>query len=132
MSKNYLITGGAGFIGSNYVRRLLLRGENVTIFDNLSRKGAESNLEWIERETGKGAFQFIRGDVRDSDALKGAVLGMDVIVHLAAQVAVTTSVDDPVTDFGINAGGTFNVLEAARAHGRQPVMIYASTNKGYG
>lgn len=132
MSKNYLITGGAGFIGSNYALRLLKRGENVTIFDNLSRKGAESNLKWVEQETGRDALQFIRGDVRDSEALKEAVKGKDVIVHLAAQVAVTTSVDDPVTDFEINAGGTFNVLEAARLHGRQPAMIYASTNKVYG
>ncbi len=132
MNKNYLITGGAGFIGSNYACRLLKRGENVTIFDNLSRKGAESNLKWIEEQTGKNAFQFIKGDVRDSDVLKEAVKGKDAIVHLAAQVAVTTSVDDPVTDFAINAGGTFNVLEAARQHRRQPVMIYASTNKVYG
>ncbi len=132
MSKNYLITGGAGFIGSNYARRLLLKGENVTLFDNLSRRGAESNLAWIRQETSKDAFNFIRGDVRDLEALHAAVKGQDVIVHLAAQVAVTTSVDDPVTDFEINARGTFNVLEAARAHGRQPLVIYASTNKVYG
>lgn len=132
MSKNYLITGGAGFIGSNYALRLLRRGENVTIFDNLSRKGAVSNLEWIREELGNDSIDFVQGDVRNPEALHTVVKGKDVIVHLAAQVAVTTSVEDPVTDFAINAGGTFNVLEAARRHGRQPVMIYASTNKVYG
>lgn len=132
MSKNYLITGGAGFIGSNYARRLLINGEQVTIFDNLSRKGAEDNLKWIESEIGGQAFRFIKGDVRDFNVVQEAVKGQDVIVHLAAQVAVTTSVEDPKTDFEINAGGTFNVLEAARQHGRQPMMLYASTNKVYG
>ena len=132
MSKNYLITGGAGFIGSNYARRLLQRGENVTIFDNLSRKGGDDNLKWLEQEVGNNSFQFVRGDVRALEEVEKVVDGKDVIVHLAAQVAVTTSVDDPQTDFGINAGGTFNVLEAARLKGRQPVMIYASTNKVYG
>lgn len=132
MSKNYLITGGAGFIGSNYARRLLQRGENVTIFDNLSRHGAADNLKWVEQSAGSKDFRFIQGDIRDLEALQIAVQEQDVIVHLAAQVAVTTSVDDPRNDFEINAGGTFNVLEAARLHGRKPVMIYASTNKVYG
>lgn len=132
MSKNYLITGGAGFIGSNYARRLIQKGENVTIFDNLSRAGADDNLKWIEKETQKGSFQFIKADIRDSSSLERAVVGQDVIIHLAAQVAVTRSVDDPKTDFEINAGGTFNVLEAARLHDQQPVILYASTNKVYG
>ena len=132
MSKNYLITGGAGFIGSNYVRRLIQNGGNVTIFDNLSRAGADDNLKWIEEETEKGSFQLIKADVRDFSAMEKAVVDQDVIVHLAGQVAVTTSVEDPKTDFDINAGGTFNVLEAARLHGRQPVVLYASTNKVYG
>lgn len=129
MSKNYLITGGAGFIGSNYARRLLKNGQNVTIFDNLSRKGAEDNLEWIGEEED---FFFIKGDVRNFNEIKEAVKDQDVIIHLAAQVAVTTSVQDPRTDFEINAGGTFNVLEAARQHDRQPQVLYASTNKVYG
>ncbi|MDK2982230.1 MAG: CDP-paratose 2-epimerase [Chloroflexota bacterium] len=132
MSKNYLITGGAGFIGSNYARRLLQRGENVTIFDNLSRHGAADNLKWVEQEANRKDFRFLQGDVRDLEALRIAVQDQDVIVHLAAQVAVTTSVEDPRNDFEINAGGTFNVLEAARLHGRKPVMLYASTNKVYG
>jgi len=132
MSKNYLITGGAGFIGCNYARRLILRGENVSILDNLSRAGAAANLEWIEKETGKKSFQFTLADIRDFDAVNKTAKDQDVIVHLAAQVAVTTSVVDPRTDFEINAGGTFNVLEAARLNGRQPNVIYASTNKVYG
>ncbi len=132
MSKKVLITGGAGFIGSNYARRLILNGEDVTIFDNLSRVGADDNLKWIEQETERGSFQLIKADVRDFESLQKAVADQDVIVHLAGQVAVTTSVEDPKTDFEINAGGTFNVLEAARQYGRQPIVLYASTNKVYG
>jgi CDP-paratose 2-epimerase len=132
MSKNYLITGGAGFIGSNYVERLLSRGENVTILDNLSRAGAPRNLEWLEKTFGKDAFRLIRADVRDAAAVAEAAQGSDVIVHLAGQVAVTTSVTDPRPDFEINALGTFNVVEAARLSGRNPILIYASTNKVYG
>jgi len=132
MAKNYLITGGAGFIGSNYAKRLIIRGENVTIFDNLSRKGADKNLAWLETETEKRSFQFIRGDIRDDESLKKPAAPQDVVVHLAAQVAVTTSVVDPVTDFQINALGTLNVLEAARKSKKQPIMIFASTNKVYG
>jgi len=132
MKKKYLITGGAGFIGSNYACRLIKHGENVTIFDNLSRKGARDNLKWIEAETGRKDFNFILGDIRDYEAVYKAVQNQEVIVHLAAQVAVTTSVTDPRTDFDINAGGTFNVLEAVRQHGCGPQVLYASTNKVYG
>jgi CDP-paratose 2-epimerase len=132
MSKQYLITGGAGFIGSNYVSRLLKRGEAVTIFDNLSRSGAEKNILWLQDTYGKGAFDLIQGDVRDADAIRKAAATAEVIVHLAAQVAVTTSVVNPREDFEINATGTFNVMEAARQANNQPVVIYASTNKVYG
>lgn len=132
MSDRYLITGGAGFIGSNYARRLILRGAEVTIFDNLSRGGAGSNLAWLEKETGKKSFQFIKGDVRDFEETQAAAKGKEIIIHLAAQVAVTTSVEDPRNDFEVNAGGTFNVLEAARLDNKQPIVIYASTNKVYG
>lgn len=128
----YLITGGAGFIGSNYANRLIQRGENVTIFDNLSRGGAEKNLSWLTNSYGQGSFAFVKGDVTDLPAITKAAAGQDVIVHLAAQVAVTTSVDDPQTDFEINARGTFNALEAARSQESKPVFIYASTNKVYG
>lgn len=132
MAYRYLITGGAGFIGSNYAHRLLERGEDVTIFDNLSREGTEKNLEWLYMQHGKDAFQFIQGDVRDKEAIEKAVAGKQVIVHLAAQVAVTTSVTEPREDFEINALGTFNTLEAARKTNEKPIVLYASTNKVYG
>lgn len=132
MARNIMVTGGAGFIGSNYVDRLIRRGEQVTIFDNFSRAGATRNLEWLENNHGKHAFKLVIGDVRNQQAVQTTARDADVILHLAAQVAVTTSVIDPRTDFEINAQGTFNVLEAARLSGRQPVVLYASTNKVYG
>ena len=132
MSHNYFITGGAGFIGSNYVHRLLERGENVTIYDNLSRAGASRNLAWLQEKFGEKAFRLIVGDVRDAAQLTTSAHEADVIVHLAAQVAVTTSVTEPRPDFEINALGTFNVVEAARLSERNPILLYASTNKVYG
>lgn len=132
MPKSYLITGGAGFIGSNYVYRLLERGETVTIYDNLSRAGGSKNLDWLEESFGKNGSKLIVGDVADVALLTEAAKNADVIVHLAGQVAVTTSVMNPRDDFEANALGTFNTLEAARASGRDPVFIYASTNKVYG
>jgi CDP-paratose 2-epimerase len=131
-NKNYLVTGGAGFIGSNYVHRLLKRGEKVTIFDNFSRGGAPRNLEWLKQEFGEGAFDVIVGDVKDAASITEAGSSADVIVHLAGQVAVTTSVTNPRDDFESNALGTFNVMEAARLSGKNPFLIYASTNKVYG
>jgi CDP-paratose 2-epimerase len=131
-SKNYLVTGGAGFIGSNYVHKLLSRGESVTVFDNFSRGGAPRNLEWLQKTFGRDTFRLIRGDVRDAAAVAEAAKTSDVIVHLAGQVAVTTSVVNPRDDFENNALGTFNVLEGARLSGRDPIVIYASTNKVYG
>ncbi|HNC07629.1 MAG TPA: GDP-mannose 4,6-dehydratase [Anaerolineales bacterium] len=132
MTKHYLVTGGAGFIGSNYVQRLLWRGEKVTIYDNFSRGGAPRNLEWLKAEFGDNTFGVMVGDVRDASRITEAAASADVIVHLAGQVAVTTSVTNPRDDFESNALGTFNVLEAARASGRKPIVIYASTNKVYG
>ncbi len=132
MSLNYLVTGGAGFIGSNYVHRLLERGENVTIYDNLSRAGAPKNLSWLEQTFGKDAFRLVVGDVRNADLLAVTAQNMDVIAHLAGQVAVTTSVINPREDFECNALGTFNALEAARLSGRNPIFLFASTNKVYG
>ncbi len=132
MTKNYLITGGAGFIGSNYVHRLLARGEKVTIYDNFARAGAPRNLDWLKQEYGEKAFNVIVGDVRDAESIAEAAKSADVIVHLAGQVAVTTSVINPRDDFECNALGTFNVVEAARLSDRNPVLIYASTNKVYG
>ena len=132
MSLNYLITGGAGFIGSNYVSRLLERGEKVTIYDNLSRAGAPRNVAWLKETFGETAFRLIVGDVRDAALITEFSREADVILHLAGQVAVTTSVTHPREDFEANALGTFNVLEAARLSERRPMVIYASTNKVYG
>lgn len=132
MSGNYFVTGGAGFIGSNYVSRLLERGEKVTIYDNLSRAGAPRNLKWLQEKFGANAFTLVIGDVRDPAQLTVSARSADVIVHLAGQVAVTTSVVKPREDFEINAFGTFNVLEAARLNERNPVFLYSSTNKVYG
>lgn len=132
MPQKFLITGGAGFIGSNYVSRLLQRGEQVTIFDNLSRSGSRHNLEWLRETYGDDTFKLVNGDVRDAKAIQDAARETNVIVHLAAQVAVTTSVFKPREDFEINAFGTFNVLEAARASRKNPVVLYSSTNKVYG
>ena len=132
MARNFLVTGGAGFIGSNYVHCLVERGEKVTIYDNLSRAGAKMNLAWLEQTFGKDAFELVVGDVTDAALLTSTARNADVIVHLAGQVAVTTSVTDPRQDFESNALGTFNALEAARLSGHRPVFIYASTNKVYG
>jgi CDP-paratose 2-epimerase len=127
-----LITGGAGFIGCNLANRLIDEGHIVTIYDNLSRRGAQSNLDWLALLHGPDRFELIEADVRDSERLKMAARGKDVIYHLAGQVAVTTSVLAPRDDFESNVLGTFNALEAARAAGSDPVFIYASTNKVYG
>ena len=132
MKQHFLVTGGAGFIGSNYVQRLLLRGEKVTVYDNLSRSGARRNVDWLRQNFGENAFHLIVGDVREASLLAEAARDADVIVHLAGQVAVTTSVTDPRDDFEANALGTFNALEAARLSVRNPIFIYASTNKVYG
>ena len=132
MSKRYFITGGAGFIGSNYVHRLLSRGDDVTIYDNLSRAGAPKNMAWLEETFGKNGSKLIEGDVADGAHLMEAAKDADIIIHLAGQVAVTTSVKNPREDFEANALGTFNALEATRASGRDPVFVYASTNKVYG
>ncbi len=132
MKRKYFITGGAGFIGSNYVYRLVQRGEDVTVYDNLSRAGAPKNVAWLEKDFGKDSFRLIRGDARDAARLAESAKGADVIVHLAGQVAVTTSVTNPRDDFEANALGTFNALEAARLSGKNPIFLYSSTNKVYG
>jgi CDP-paratose 2-epimerase len=132
LTKHYLVTGGAGFIGSNYVHRLAQRGERVTVFDNLSRRGAEANLAWLRASVGDDAFRFVHGDVRNAALLTTLTIDVDVVVHLASQVAVTTSVQRPREDIQINTMGTFNVLEAARFSPNRPLVIYASTNKVYG
>ena len=132
MKQHYFVTGGAGFIGSNCASRLIKRGERVTIFDNLSRSGAPKNISWLENQYGKKAFNLIIGDIEDASLLTTAVRDADVIIHLAGEVAVTTSVDHPRQDFEANALGTFNLLEAARSSEKKPIILYASTNKVYG
>jgi CDP-paratose 2-epimerase len=127
-----LITGGAGFIGSNLTRRLLGEGHELTIFDNMSRAGCETNLTWLYNIYGENDFHLVHADLTDFETLKQAAEGMQRIYHLAGQVAVTTSVQNPRQDFEANALGTFNVLEAARLVGDDPIFIYASTNKVYG
>lgn len=127
-----LITGGAGFIGSNLADRLIQEGHSVTIFDNLSRSGCESNIAWLRDTHGAGAFTLLQGDLTDFSALRGATEGAQRVYHLAGQVAVTTSVQNPRKDFEDNALGTFNALEAARQAGDDPIFLYASTNKVYG
>jgi CDP-paratose 2-epimerase len=126
-----LITGGAGFIGCNSADYFLKEGHDVVIFDNLSRRGTVDNLAWLQNRHGAD-LSFQRGDVRDFDSLEESVQGADVVIHLASQVAVTTSVADPRTDFEINALGTFNTLEAVRRNAPEAIFLYASTNKVYG
>lgn len=126
-----LITGGAGFVGINATASLLEAGWTVTLLDDLSGAGSERNLAFARAEFG-ARLAFIRADVRDRAALRSAVQGQDAILHLAAQVAVTTSIVDPMADFEVNAGGTLNLLEAVRAHAPEAALIYASTNKVYG
>ena len=126
-----LITGGCGFIGSNLAAHFLAKGWEVVAFDNFSRPGAESNAAWLEQQAA-GRLSIAIGDIRDYEPLCEAMQGVDVVAHLAAQVAVTTSVQNPREDFLINALGGFNVLEAARQCGSDPIVLYASTNKVYG
>jgi CDP-paratose 2-epimerase len=131
MSERILITGGAGFIGSNLNDCFLRKGHEVIMFDNFMRNGADKNMKWLE-EIHEKRLNIVKGDVRDYDALKNACKDVDVIFHTAAQVAVTTSLNNPREDFEINALGTFNVLEAARNSNTDPIIIYTSTNKVYG
>jgi CDP-paratose 2-epimerase len=126
-----LITGGAGFIGSNLAHRLLAAGRRVRILDNLSRPGVEQNLEWLREQHG-AKLEPVVADVRDAAAVNRAMAGVTQVFHFAAQVAVTTSLDDPRDDFSVNAQGTLNVLEAARACPTPPALLMTSTNKVYG
>lgn len=126
------ITGGAGFIGCNLADYHLRRGEDVIIFDNMSRRGTESNLGWL-RENHGDRLTMVYGDIRDFEALCAAVPpDVERIYHMAGQVAVTTSVRNPREDFEINALGTFNMLEVMRNAAPQAILFYASTNKVYG
>jgi CDP-paratose 2-epimerase len=126
------VIGGAGFIGCNAARRFQKRGHEVIVVDNLSRRGATANLEWLHTQ---GPLEFIQADVRDAQKLYAALSSCGrtaAVLHLAAQVAVTTSVENPREDFEVNALGTFNVLETIRKLGHDSLVIFASTNKVYG
>jgi CDP-paratose 2-epimerase len=127
-----LITGGVGFIGVNAAEYFLKKNWDVTILDNFSRKGVEFNESYLQRTFGN-RVEILRGDIcTDQDLLHSLVEQCDVVLHLAAQVAVTTSVINPREDFEVNALGTFNVLEAVRGSKRKPIVLFASTNKVYG
>ena len=128
--KHVLITGGAGFIGINTAYYYLGRGDKVTIFDNLSRKGTAINLKSLQKKYPK--VDFIKGDVKEVEEVGKVIRGKDVIFHFAGQVAVTTSVTNPREDFEINALGALNVLETVRTQKLDPIIIYSSTNKVYG
>lgn len=134
----FVITGGAGFVGSNLAERLLSKGESVRIIDDLSRPGGKvvENLEYLKKkfrsELKSKKFEFMKSSVTNFEETKRNLAGADVIYHLAAQTAVTTSIKDPVHDFSTNANGSFNVLEAARQVADDAVLLYTSTNKVYG
>jgi CDP-paratose 2-epimerase len=127
-----LITGGSGFIGINLADRLIGSGAKVHIFDNLSRGNVVRNLTWLLRKHGGDSAQVTIADTRDRAAVRKAVRGVDQVFHFAAQVAVTSSIEDPKTDFDINVIGTLNILEECRALSRPPSLLYTSTNKVYG
>jgi len=126
-----LITGGAGFVGTNMADRLLREGERVVVLDDLSRPGVERNLQWL-RATHPARLQVVQGDIRDADAVRRAARDADRVFHFAAQVAVTTSVVDPVHDYSVNLGGTVTLLEELRRRSDPPPLLFTSTNKVYG
>jgi CDP-paratose 2-epimerase len=130
-SRTVLITGGAGFIGVNAAAHLSANGFPVTVLDNLSRRGATDNLEWLRQRHDVG---FLKTDVRDAEAVRSAVreVAPRAVIHLAGQVAVTTSIQNPREDFEVNAQGTLNVLEAVRTVSPDSFLVYSSTNKVYG
>jgi CDP-paratose 2-epimerase len=126
-----LITGGAGFVGTNLAARLLGEGREVLVLDSLTRPGVEENLRWL-RATFGAALSVEVGDIRDRALVRRSVARADAVFHFAAQVAVTTSVVHPVEDFEVNALGTLNVLEAIRKRPSPPPLVFTSTNKVYG
>ena len=127
----YLITGGCGFLGSNLALEVLSRDEELYIFDNLYRESSYKNLEWLKR---KGKFKFIHADIRNLNDVENAIKSIkpDVIFHLAGQVAMTISLENPRMDFEVNALGSLNILESVRKYSPDSVVIYSSTNKVYG
>jgi CDP-paratose 2-epimerase len=128
--KAVLVTGGAGFIGINVADRLLTEGKRVIIYDNLSRKGVENNLKWLQSKHPQ--VEVVIADVKDTYNVKKAVAEAEHVFHFAAQVAVTSSLVLPEHDFEVNVGGTIHVLEAIRQSAHKPSLIFTSTNKVYG
>jgi CDP-paratose 2-epimerase len=126
-----VITGGAGFIGTNLADRLARAGGDVVVLDDLSRPGVERNLDWLRTQHPKRVRAEI-GDLRDPQLVRRAVQDADRVFHFAAQVAVTTSLDEPVHDFGVNLVGTMTLLEELRRLRTPPPMLFTSTNKVYG
>jgi CDP-paratose 2-epimerase len=130
-SLTFLVTGGAGFIGSNLTQALAHQGHDVRIYDNLSRPGVRANLEWLVAQHGD-RVTLVEACITDRHSLREAVRDVDGVFHLAAQVAVTTSLEQPLFDFETNLCGTLELLEALRALRRPPPLVYTSTNKVYG
>jgi CDP-paratose 2-epimerase len=126
-----VVVGGSGFIGSNVAHSLLREGRDVVILDNLSRPGVEQNLRWLQSEF-KDRVHPVVADIRNAGDIDKVFSDAQAVFHFAAQTAVTTSLQNPIEDFEINAGGTLNVLEAVRKAGRKAPVIFASTNKVYG
>lgn len=131
MKSYLLITGGAGFIGTNLAHAYLRQGHSVLIYDSLARSGVKQNLSWLQQQHGERLLVTI-ADVRERDQLQTAVAKASAVFHFAAQVAVTTSLHDPLHDFAVNAQGTLNLLEALRQCNAEAPLIFTSTNKVYG
>ena len=128
-----LITGGCGFLGSNLAASYLQEGAEVTVVDALFRRGSAANLLWLENQSPSGQFHFIQADLADVCVMAVFRHGpFDYICHVGGQVAMTTSLQDPLRDLKTNVLGTFNVLEAARALSPDALIAYSSTNKVYG
>ncbi len=132
-----LVTGGAGFVGSHVAEYYARKGKDVVVLDNLSRgkllgkseKNAEYNWNYLKQYKN---ISLIKEDIRNLELLTETCRDVDIIIHAAAQTAVTTSLSDPWSDFSVNALGSFNLLEAVRRAKIKPVIIYCSTNKVYG
>ena len=137
MARRILVTGGAGFIGSHVAEQFARDGWQVRVVDNLSRarllkkSDRNSTFNW-DYLSGLSGIELLKGDVTDPAVVAEAARDCSVIVHTAAQTAVTTSVTDPRPDFENNLIGTFNVLEAARQSEARPAIVFCSTNKVYG
>ena len=131
MTAPLLVTGGAGFIGCNLADRLAGEGHDVLVFDSLARPGVAENLEWLRRRHPRRVSVAV-ADIRDAAAVADATRDAAAVFHLAAQVAVTTSLQDPLADFAVNVQGTVQLLEALRRMPVPPPLVFASTNKVYG